>query len=534
MNKREKEIFQLDLDNEDKVLSDLERIYKKALRDIENKIRLLQSDELTNSRIYQIQYQKALKGQIEGILEKLHGDEYSTIQKYLSDTYTNGFVGTMYAMHGQGVPVMIPIDRRAAVKAVVTDSKLSVDLYAALGYDMDKLKKHIREEITRGIATSLTYEQIANNISGYTSVPFANAKRIARTEGHRIQQASADDARKKAKAKGADVVKQWDASLDGATRPLHRRLDGQIREIDEPFEAGGYKVMYPGKFGKPGQDCNCRCVALTRARSALDEKELDTLRKRAEFFGLDKTEDFEDFKRKYLKAAETPEERIIETRKQAVSALKDIGFSLVGHGVDYMPDEQVVVAAKRLQELENHFGVTKDESFTLEAPVLTGKDKKTIAYTRNTKTTGAGIVLNAEFYSKSVDALVKVEKENQKTGFAMPCAEEHLKHYTITHEYGHMLANMMYKRRNGHSVAELDSTKRKTIVASFEKELWDEIRGIAKERNPDFKVTKDVISEYGRKNHAEAFAEVFANALCGKPNELGEAMKIWIKRNGFK
>lgn len=302
MNKREKEIFQGQLDDEDKVLKDLERIYQKAMRDIESKIRLLQSDELTNSRIYQIQYQKALKGQIEGILEKLHGDEYSTIQKYLSDTYTNSFVGTMYAMHGQGVPVMIPIDRRAAVKAVVTDSKLSVDLYAALGYDMDKLKKHVREEITRGIATSLSYEQIGRNIANYTSLPLSNATRIARTEGHRIQQASADDARKKAKAKGADLVKQWDASLDGATRPLHRRLDGQIREIDEPFEAGGKKVMYPGKFNDPGQDCNCRCVALTRARSALDEKELDTLRKRAEFFELDKTEDFEDFKRKYLKA----------------------------------------------------------------------------------------------------------------------------------------------------------------------------------------------------------------------------------------
>jgi hypothetical protein len=302
LNKREKEVFELDLNNEDKVLSDLERIYQKAMRDIENKIRLLQSDELTNSRIYQIQYQKALKGQIEAILEKLHGDEYSTIQKYLSDTYTNGYVGTMYAIHGQGVPVMIPIDRRAAVKAVITDSKLSTDLYSALGYDMDKLKKHVREEITRGIATSLTYEQIANNISSYTGVPIFNAKNIARTEGHRIQQASAQDARKKAKAKGADLIKQWDSTMDGETRPLHRRLDGQIREIDDPFEAGGYKVMYPGKFGKPEQDCQCRCVALTRARSAMDEKELATLKKRAEFFGLDKTEDFEDFKRKYLKA----------------------------------------------------------------------------------------------------------------------------------------------------------------------------------------------------------------------------------------
>ena len=302
MNKREKEVFQLDLDNEEKILADLTKMYQRALRDIGLKIRMLQSDELTQSRIYQIQYQKALQGQIEGILEKLHGDEYSTIQKYLSDRYTNAFIGNMYALHGQGVPVLIPIDRAAAVKAVVTDSKLSVPLYASLGYDMDKLKKAVREEITRGIASSLPYEQIAQRLASFMDLPLNRARTIVRTEGHRIQQSSTDDARKKAKKAGADVVKQWDASLDGATRPTHRKLDGQIREIDEPFEANGKKAMYPGKFNDPGEDCNCRCVALTRARSALDKKELETLKERAEFFGLDKTEDFEDFKKKYLKA----------------------------------------------------------------------------------------------------------------------------------------------------------------------------------------------------------------------------------------
>lgn len=305
MNKREKEVFEGLLDREDLALKELKRQYERALRDINDKIKLLQSDELTQSRIYQINYQKALKGQVEAILEKLHGDEYSTMQKYLHDSYTDAYVGTMYAMGGHGVHVITPIDQKAAVKAIITDSELKTDLYAALGYDMDILKKHIRQEITRGIATSLPYEQIARNIANFTDLPLANAKRIVRTEGHRIQQASADDARNVAKSKGADVVKQWDASLDGATRPLHRQLDGQIREVDEPFEAGGRKVMYPGKFGTPDQDCNCRCVALTRARWALDEAELETLKKRAEFFGLDKTKDFEDYKKKYLNATET-------------------------------------------------------------------------------------------------------------------------------------------------------------------------------------------------------------------------------------
>lgn len=307
MNKAEKEVIQSQLDNEKAVLLDLKRQYARALRDINDKIRMLQSDELTQSRAYQIQYQKALKAQIEAILDKLQGDEFSSIQDYLSHSYTEAYVGTMYGLHGQGIPIITPIDQRAAVKAVVTDSKLSTNLYAALGYDMDKLKKHVREEITRGLASSLPYDQIARNVSMFSTLPLANAKRIVRTEGHRIQQASTEDARQAAKAKGADVVKQWDASLDGKTRPLHRALDGQIRETDEPFEANGIKVNIPGAFGDPSQDCNCRCVALTRARAALDADELATLKQRAEFFGLDKTESFEDFKKKYLKASETVE-----------------------------------------------------------------------------------------------------------------------------------------------------------------------------------------------------------------------------------
>lgn len=335
MNKAEKEVIQSQLDNEKAVLLDLKRQYARALRDINDKIRMLQSDELTQSRAYQIQYQKALKAQIEAILDKLQGDEFSSIQDYLSHSYTEAYVGTMYGLHGQGIPIITPIDQRAAVKAVVTDSKLSTNLYAALGYDMDKLKKHVREEITRGLASSLPYDQIARNVSMFSTLPLANAKRIVRTEGHRIQQASAEDARQAAKAKGADVVKQWDASLDGKTRPLHRELDGQIRETDEPFEVNGIKVNIPGAFGDPSQDCNCRCVALTRARAALDADELATLKQRAEFFGLDKTESFEDFKKKYMKAAETVENtgksgiiRYEGKRKLAIPQMKLSGYAL--------------------------------------------------------------------------------------------------------------------------------------------------------------------------------------------------------------
>ena len=318
MNKREKEVLQQFLSSEEVALAELERQYRRALQDIDRKIRLLMSDELTQSKIYQVEYQKALRGQIEGILEKLHGDEFSTIQKYLHDCYQDAFIGTVYDIAGQGIPLIMPIDQAAAVKAIMTDSKVSNGLYDALGVDVKKLKTAIRQEITRGIATGQTYSDIARNISEVSKAPFSNAKRIARTEGHRIQQASAYDAQEKAKAKGADVVKQWDSTLDGATRQTHRKLDGQIREVDEPFEADGKKAMYPGGFGDPAEDCNCRCASLTRARWGLDEAELQTLKDRAAYFGLDKTKDFDDFKRKYLKAAEKTLENTAKSGKMKV------------------------------------------------------------------------------------------------------------------------------------------------------------------------------------------------------------------------
>lgn len=317
INKREKELIELLYGQEQDVLKELEKQYKKTLDEINLKIRILQSDELTQSKVYQLQYQQALKKQIEGLIEKLHGDEYSTIQQYLHDSYTNGFVGTMYNISGQGIPMILPIDQNAAVKAILTDSKLNESLYDSLGVDANNLKKTIRQEITRGIAGSMTYNDIARNIQMKTKTPLSNAKRIAVTEGHRIQQASTFDAQKASKAKGADVVKQWDSTLDGATRPTHRKLDGQIREVDEPFEEDGKKAMFPGDFGDPAEDCNCRCVSLTRARWALDEDELKVLEERASFFGLisddskafgkEKAANFKTFKENYLKANETLE-----------------------------------------------------------------------------------------------------------------------------------------------------------------------------------------------------------------------------------
>lgn len=350
MLKREKELLDYQLDTEEKIMAALEKIYGQALRSINEKIRLYQAEEMTASRAHHINFQKQLKQQVEAVLEKLHGDEYTTIQQYLNDTYTDSYVGVMYDLAGQGVPVVAPVDRRAAVKAILTDSKISVDLYTSLGVDIQPLKKAIRTEITRGIATGMHYADIARNIATVTGAPKSRAKSIVRTEGHRIQEKSRQDARMKAKAKGADIVKQWDAVVDGGTRPNHRKLDGQVREVDEPFEVNGIKVMNPGKFGDPAEDCECRCIAHTRARARMNQQELDRMKKNAEFWGLDKTEDFEDFKGKYLKASETENDKnqynqnTIKGQYKQTDALNEY---------DYFEKDQEEFRLSAIKELSN-------------------------------------------------------------------------------------------------------------------------------------------------------------------------------------
>ena len=276
INKREKEAQQVFLNNEKAVLKKLEENYEDALAEINDKIALLMGRQDADQQhvVYQLEFQRSLKAQVSAILETLHSNEFETISEYLTKSYEDGFISTMYNLQGQGIPLVFPLDQEQIVNAIQTESKLSTrsdtktgKLYASLGDDIKDLQKKIAGEISRGIAGGQMYSEIARNISNWARIPKNNAMRITRTEMHRIQTKATMDACVKAKNKGADIARQWDASLDGKTRDSHRKLDGEIRELDEPFSNG---LMYPGDpSGSAAEVINCRCALLQRARWAL-------------------------------------------------------------------------------------------------------------------------------------------------------------------------------------------------------------------------------------------------------------------------
>ena len=279
MKRYDKEILQAQLNDEKKALNDLKKVYEEAVALINLRLAQLlgRQDADLPHVIYQVEYQRMLKTQVQSILEQLQAGEFQTISEYLTNSYNNGYIGALYAMQQQGVPLIFPIDQEQVAQAIKHETQLSDSLYTVLGHDIKDLSKQIASDISRGIAAGQGYGEIASRISDYANIPMNNAMRIARTESHRIQCKSAMDAQYKAREKGADVVKEWNSYLDGKTRPHHRRLDGQIRELDEPFKVAGMKAMFPGDFGDPGEDCNCRCALLQRARWELDDEETQYL-----------------------------------------------------------------------------------------------------------------------------------------------------------------------------------------------------------------------------------------------------------------
>lgn len=104
--------------------------------------------------------------------------------------------------------------------------------------------------------------QIARRIATETASDNMKAMvRYARTAMTSAQNAGRMETLHRAKGMGIQCKKVWLATLDRRTRDSHRNLDGQVRDIDEPFDSDFGKIMFPGDpEGHPGDVYNCRCT----------------------------------------------------------------------------------------------------------------------------------------------------------------------------------------------------------------------------------------------------------------------------------
>ena len=132
MNKRQKEVEKFKLLQEKTVLNRLKRQFDMSEKQIAEKIRKLQkqiedlTDKMKNAdpqealliksqimaKVYQRDYQQQLKSQIDKFVDATNDAKNRTVKGYLNECYQTGFAVSMYYLHGQGIPIVMPIYKK--------------------------------------------------------------------------------------------------------------------------------------------------------------------------------------------------------------------------------------------------------------------------------------------------------------------------------------------------------------------------------------------------------------------------------------
>ena len=121
----------------------------------------------------------------------------------------------------------------------------------------------VTKAIQNGLIEGQSVNQIADSINQIAAFGVGRAMNIARTESTRaVNRSSVESYRQASQETGLNIQKEWLASFDGNTRETHAELDGQRIGVDESWTTENGSTMFPGGFGDPAEDCNCRCTVV--------------------------------------------------------------------------------------------------------------------------------------------------------------------------------------------------------------------------------------------------------------------------------
>lgn len=129
------------------------------------------------------------------------------------------------------------------------------------GIDLAYGKRQITAQVTSSILTGDSIGHMADALmTRITTMERSSAIRAARTASTNAMNAGRQMQFEKAAEMGIRVQKRWRCVHDARTREEHGDADGQIREIKEPYDVGGEKLMFPADNAGSGWNVyNCRC-----------------------------------------------------------------------------------------------------------------------------------------------------------------------------------------------------------------------------------------------------------------------------------
>ena len=463
---------------------------------------------------------KALTETTSAQLANVNKTALAYVNGQLPEVYSINYNALSKSVDGVGGYTFALVDADTVKNLATTDDSLlpykQLDEKADIRWNVKKMNA----EVLQGILQGEPMDKIASRLSKVIGMNETAAIRNARTIVTGAENKGRQDSYKRAEADGIILQKEWIATNDGRTRHSHAMLDGAVVDQDKKFDNG---LMFPGDpSGRPEEVWNCRCTVAAVVKG------------------------FKKAQVQKAMAEKQVEQTKITTREQAYKTLKDdIGFATVEDNVSVIDEKLLTENVTQLKKLNDRFGALTSEN---KGYFTATSKKNTVAYAKGNfrNLNQQSMSLSGGYYGRGYDYFVSMERDYVSTNWAMPCLDKNLPIYTVTHEYGHIFENKVIRSRvdidafeQAYKAKMIEKNGAKKAMdflrneeAKQAKTIWQEITQIAKEENPDFLVSKN-ISEYGKTNYFEAFAEAFANSQCGSPNELGKAMNIWLERNGY-
>ena len=268
----------------------LQEVYREAQKDIKEKIQqftekhekkaALLLKQVQEGEISEQQYKDWLAGQA------FIGKRWEAKKKEIAESLLHANESAVQIVNGKQLDVFAENANYTAYQIETDSGKYDFGVNFDI-YDTDTVARLIREKpelmpprqingkkdrawnqgiisnaVTQSIIQGESIPELAKRLAHDTANSNMKAMvRYARTAMTCAQNAGRIQRLHEAQDMGIKVQKQWLATLDNRTRDAHAMLDGQIKDIDEPFDSELGEIMYPGDpSADPANVYNCRCT----------------------------------------------------------------------------------------------------------------------------------------------------------------------------------------------------------------------------------------------------------------------------------
>jgi len=256
-----------------------DRTLRQMVEALQNLRRGIAAD-LTEVGGFEAYHLQQLQDSVERLIAQFDAQLTGELRTSLGEAYTLGGQGVVEPLETAGIEGIFHQINAAQLNAVMD---FSADLIQNISTPMRaKINTQLRlavlgqkspfktmEEITRilGVkATDLRWGLLRRPevVKGVA----ARAEAILRTEMTRVYNLGHFSQQMSTAQRIEGVLKRWMATGDARTRDSH--LVAHVRymkdpiPVDQPFQVGGAKLMYPGDpAGPPEETINCRCRSVT-------------------------------------------------------------------------------------------------------------------------------------------------------------------------------------------------------------------------------------------------------------------------------